>query len=658
MPEGEEVLIDVARRVVEAVQRRRQRPRPEPESLLEHRRRLELLVTAVFDVELPVRVAQPPAPPSFLRRLFGAPRWLIPRSALPATDGQQLFLPREVDGGGLVEPPRLFRLLALQQAGRARRGMAAIAAPTQGLEHELFLLSEAVAVDRELVGALPGLGDDLVNARRLALTTRPPKDPLSELERAAEDLYQRVLHQPIDEAGCVTEARTPTDSLDWAQETASHLSSRHPGRFRGLKSDLFRGVLKRADGHVQLGPGNDPGDRKKPRTGRLRRRPEVRDSEEESDSDPGPWMVQLDDPHEHVEDPMGLTRPVDRDAGQNPDDVADSLSELPAAQLVSTPDAAREVFVADDAPDRQTSRTPSGSGMGVVYPEWDYTRSSYRQRGATVWVRAAAEGDAGWAQRVANRRRALLNDVRHRFEGLRPRRLQLRRQLDGDEVDLDACVEAWADQRSGGAANDRLYRDTRALRRELAIHLLIDISGSTDAWIGEEQRIIDVEKEALLVCSHALEALGDPYAIDAFSGEGPHGVCVWSVKGYDEHDRSVVERRIAGLEPEHYTRAGAALRHATSQLAARKEHHRLLLLLSDGRPNDVDQYEGRYGIEDMHMAALEASSAGVWCFCLTFDRDAPRYIGKIFGPGRHATLSHPTQLPMALVEVLRQLIRR
>lgn len=659
MPEGEEVLIDVARRVVEAVGRRRKRRQQEPESLLEHRRRLELLVTAVFDLELPVRVAQPPAQPSFLTRLFGAPRWLVPAHPLPATDGRRIFLPRQVDAGDHLPPIRLFRLLALQQAGRARRGTATVAPlPKPGLELALYLMSEAAAVDRTLSKLLPGLSADLQSARRLAMSARPEGRALSGLEQAAEDLYRRLLQQPPDTAGCLPEATTPADSLGWAHETASSLTNRHAGGFRGLKPDLFLGALQGADGKASIGPASEGQHQERPRTGRLRRRPEVRAPEEDTDTDPGPWMVQLDDPHEHVEDPMGLTRPVDRDMGHNPDQVADSLSELPAAQLVSTPDAAREVFVGDDAPDRQSRYTPSTTGKGIEYPEWDHTRNAYRSRGATVWVRPAAMGDADWARKVSLRRRALLNDVRRRFEGLRPRRQQLRRQLDGDDVDVDACVEAWADVRSGAAADDRLYRDTRALRRELAIHLLIDVSGSTDAWIGGELRIVDVEKEALLVCCHALEALGDPYAVDAFSGEGPHGVSVWSVKDYAERDLSPVERRIAGLEPEQYTRAGAALRHATARLSERKEHHRLLLLLSDGRPNDVDEYEGRYGIEDLRMAALEAAAAGVWCFCLTVDRDAPRYIGRIFGPGRHATLAHPGQLPMALVEVLRQLIRR
>jgi nitric oxide reductase NorD protein len=230
--------------------------------------------------------------------------------------------------------------------------------------------------------------------------------------------------------------------------------------------------------------------------------------------------------------------------------------------------------------------------------------------------------------------------------------------VDGEELVLDALVSSHVDRVAGLPFDDRFYRTTRPLRRDLAISLLVDVSGSTDAWVGEDLRVVDVEKEALLLCCHALDALGDPYAIEAFSGEGPHGVEMWQVKGFVEMDRVAVVRRIADLEPDDYTRAGAALRHATAGLAARHEQHRLLLLLSDGKPNDEDHYGGVYGVEDMRQAVHEAIAAGISVFCLTVDREAPTYLPRIFGPWRSTTLAHANELPVALVEALRHLIRR
>jgi nitric oxide reductase NorD protein len=185
----------------------------------------------------------------------------------------------------------------------------------------------------------------------------------------------------------------------------------------------------------------------------------------------------------------------------------------------------------------------------------------------------------------------------------------------------------------------------------------VDISGSTDSWITQNLRVIDVEKEALLVVCDALEALGDPYTIMAFSGEGPEGVTVLPLKHFDERSSVIVQRRIAALEPDRYTRIGAALRHATALLMRKPARHRLLLVLSDGKPNDIDRYEGRYGVEDARQSVAEARLQGLHPFCVTVDRHAPAYMPRIFGSGGYAALHHPEHLPTVLVDVLRRLVK-
>ncbi len=217
-------------------------------------------------------------------------------------------------------------------------------------------------------------------------------------------------------------------------------------------------------------------------------------------------------------------------------------------------------------------------------------------------------------------------------------------------------MRGWGDLAAGGPAHDRIYESIHHARRDVAVCLLADVSASTDAWVAGNQRIVDVEKEALLVVSDALDALGDPYAIYAFSGEGPSRVTVRAVKSFDERDRRRVAQRIAALEPEHYTRMGAAIRHATARLLDRPARHRLLLVLSDGRPNDVDLYEGRYGIEDSRRAVAEARSLSIHPFCITVDRDAPAYLPRIFGANSFAVLREPRQLPAALVDVVKGLV--
>jgi nitric oxide reductase NorD protein len=267
-------------------------------------------------------------------------------------------------------------------------------------------------------------------------------------------------------------------------------------------------------------------------------------------------------------------------------------------------------------------------------------------------------GDAAASRAALARHALLVREVRKRFERLRMRHQRMSRQLDGDGVDLGAYVSGFADFRAGRAVDDRVYESSRRLRRELAACVLLDASASTDAWVTGSQRIIDIEKDALLVVSEAFELIGERYALLAFSGEGADGVDVVRLKSFEERGGELVRRRIAGLEPDRYTRAGAALRHATALLSEQPARHRLLLLLSDGKPNDIDAYEGVYGVEDVRQATIEARLAGIHVFCLAVDREAPRYASRIFGSHGFAVLRHPQRLPQALVELLRRLVAR
>ncbi len=184
----------------------------------------------------------------------------------------------------------------------------------------------------------------------------------------------------------------------------------------------------------------------------------------------------------------------------------------------------------------------------------------------------------------------------------------------------------------------------------------MDISGSTDSWLSDNRRVIEVEKEALVLVCEALDTIGDRYSVSAFSGEGPRGVSVLRVKSFDDRYDEEVRRRIAGLEHDRYTRLGAAIRHVTTSLMREGALHRLLLVLSDGKPNDIDEYEGRYGIEDTRQAVAEVRLQGAHPFCVTVDRDAPVYIQRTFGSGAYSVLRRPDTLPQSLVQVVRRLL--
>jgi nitric oxide reductase NorD protein len=460
----------------------------------------------------------------------------------------------------------------------------------------------------------------------------------------------------------------PFAGTEGMADRALSLSERWSGDLGAtpLLKDWWTGDWPTQEFIASDGPGSDPAagpldDPQPVRSARLARRPTVRQPDaEDDDAKSAAWMIQTAQPHEHAEDPMGQQRPADRDADNAAEAHAESVGEMEQARLVRSARRSHEVLLSDDLPLRATQPAmgprPPGLSGGLGYPEWDYRIQAYRDPGTTVWESLAQQGCAAWVERTLQAQRGMLGVIRRRFEMLRAQRLVLHRQEEGDDLDIEACIEARADLRAGASMSQQLYRSSRMARRDTAVLVLVDVSGSTDAWVAGQRRIVDVEREALLSLSMALDGSGDAYAILAFSGHGPGQVWLRSVKRFDERHDDGVARRIAGLEPEHYTRAGAALRHASRLLQQQPARHRLLLLLSDGKPNDEDDYEGRYGVEDMRQAVLEARHAGQSPFCLTVDRQAATYLPRIFGAHHYALLPRPELLPAVLLDWMKRLL--
>ena len=282
---------------------------------------------------------------------------------------------------------------------------------------------------------------------------------------------------------------------------------------------------------------------------------------------------------------------------------------------------------------------------GAIYPEWDFRRAGYLPDFCRVIERTAGiEGEAWLPDEVTRRR---IRHVRRQFEALRPRRQLQRRQLDGFELDTDAAVRARSELAATGVGSEQIFEAHRSTERDLAVAILTDVSLSTDAWV-DNRRVLDVEKEALLVLAHGLAGCGDAYALHTFTSRRRDAVRIGTIKTFEERLSDVVERRIAALRPGAYTRIGAALRHVARQLRDRPEAYRLILLLTDGKPNDMDHYEGRYGVEDTRMAVREARRSGLRVFAITIDRKARDYVSYLFGRGGYAIISHVARLPSVL----------
>ncbi|MBI5785334.1 MAG: VWA domain-containing protein [Rhodocyclales bacterium] len=284
------------------------------------------------------------------------------------------------------------------------------------------------------------------------------------------------------------------------------------------------------------------------------------------------------------------------------------------------------------------------------YDEWDYHRSAYRKGWCHVYEMAVAPGDPDYVAEIGNRHRALISQIRRRFEAVRGEDRVLGRQPEGEEIDLDAQVDAHIDRRSGIEPSPRLFCRRIRNERSMAAMFMVDMSGSTKGWVN------DAERESLIMLCEAIEALGDDYAIYGFSGWTRTRCDIYRIKAFGDRYDEAVRRRIAGIEAKDYTRMGVAIRHLTKLLAERPVRHKLLVTLSDGRPDDFgDEYRGTYGIEDTRQALQEARRQGVRSYCVTIDRHGADYLKRMYGPAAYTVLDEVGKLPTKIADIYRRL---
>lgn len=286
----------------------------------------------------------------------------------------------------------------------------------------------------------------------------------------------------------------------------------------------------------------------------------------------------------------------------------------------------------------------------AVYDEWDYRRHAWRRGWCHLYELEGPTADPAWVAEARGRHAHRIRSIRRRFEALRGEDKPQRRQYEGEEIDLDAQVEARADRKAGGEPSPRLFVHRRRVERSLAVMFMVDMSGSTKGWVN------DAERESLVLLCEAIEALGDRYAIYGFSGWTRTHCDIYRIKRFaDRYDESV-RARIAGIEARDYTRMGVAVRHLSGLLVRQDARHKLLVTLSDGRPDDYgDEYRGRYGIEDTRRALLEARARGIRSYCVTIDRHGADYLPQLYGPAHYTVIDDAKKLPARIADIYRKL---
>ncbi len=341
------------------------------------------------------------------------------------------------------------------------------------------------------------------------------------------------------------------------------------------------------------------------------------------------------------------TRPAPVSPGQDPD------MEIPPED---TSGSGGRVGVGRPQPAQTARRLRrlAPAGAGIPYPEWDYRDQAYRRDWTRVIERDLSERDGACAAALLARHGNVLARLKRAIQAEKPRRLTpVRRQREGEELDLDAVVEYVADRRTGARPEPAIYRRRQVTRRDTAVLLLADLSTSIMQPLEDGSgRVVDRMKAALLLFAKGLESLGDPYAIAGFASKYRDAVSYYPIKDFGQTLTADTEAVLGGLSGRLATRMGAAIRHASARLRSAPGGRRLLLILSDGRPADYDDGgDERYLHEDTRMAVKEAQDAGVHAFCITLDAQGGPYLERIFGRGHFLVVGGLDELPRRLPEV-------
>jgi len=286
----------------------------------------------------------------------------------------------------------------------------------------------------------------------------------------------------------------------------------------------------------------------------------------------------------------------------------------------------------------------------TFYDEWDFGRRLYRKNWCVMREKDVPPVNDNFAFHTLQKYSGLIKHLKKTFEAMRDENRMIKREISGDDVDIDALVEALADTLDGSEMSDRLFTRMHRNERNIAVMFMVDMSGSTNGWIN------DAERESLVLLCEVLETLGDRYAIYGFSGTTRKRCELYRIKQFDEPYNDLVKARISGIRAQDYTRMGFAIRHLSSLLNKMDARTKILITLSDGKPDDYnDGYRGKYGIEDTRKALVEAKRSGIHPFCITIDTQGRDYLPHMYGAANYVVIDEVGKLPLKVASIYRRL---
>ena len=573
--------------------------------------------------------------------------------------------------------------------------------PQPDLARDLFNLLEGHRVDARLRIAYPGIRRDM---KAIAAATIARRDTLtsgaSDAHAVVEGLLTHTLGGIVDVspfpeavAALVTDAIARMDRLVDPQSTVAD-SARAAAAVYELVEDgprraqqnpfLDTGAPDSENTGPSADPGDDPQDRPEPAMGGG--------ADEYSSADMPPFMTPVleelvkqrakeqadgNDADGTLEEGPDVDQTMQSQQAQAngeraDDDVAqrsDGQSEQVPAMPGASPDALSddqeggadmELGAAGDVPLVEAEGDDVEEDLGeqtFFYDEWDHKIEDYRPAWCTLRESRATRVHEAFVAATFYEHGGVVSQIRRNFQLMRPERLRkMRYQTDGDDLDIEGIVEYVVDRRTRISPTERVYIKRDKKDRDVATAFLVDMSSSTDRKIDGRKRIIDIEKESLLLMCEALEAIRDEYAIYGFSGSGREDCQFYTVKEFGERYDDRVKGRIGGIYGRQKTRMGPALRHATKRLMAVDAHVKLLILLTDGKPYDSDTYQDNtYAQEDTKMALREARREKIHLFCVTVDQEGADYLPHMYSDANFVVVDDVRTLPQKLPQLYRRL---
>lgn len=350
---------------------------------------------------------------------------------------------------------------------------------------------------------------------------------------------------------------------------------------------------------------------------------------------------------ETAEEANGVWR--DFDGKDDLADHQDALEELSMKFTVRVDDTAHSVYQAEFVENTTISESAESDekGLFLEYDEWDFKKRRYKANFCKVYPRLQVNADVSYYQKIISKNGSTLMGLRKMLTSVNNKMMQQRRQNQGDEFDIDALTDLYTDVHARRTPSENIYISNRKKEKDLSILLLLDISLSSDGYAANN-RVIDVEKDVSILFGEILDEFNIDFSIDSFYSKTRNYSTYLTLKDFDESWQNG-KHKIGAVEPQGYTRIGAALRHAGSRLDKRDTKNKWVILISDGKPNDYDKYEGKYGIQDVKQALRELNERHINSYALAIEAQARYYLPQMFN--HYQILTTPVELLHSLVSL-------